>query len=89
MKEVSEAVRLNIDNLEKEVMVLKKSLETAKQQMEKVDEDVKEQMTEFLDVNLFSFSEVSFIFSSTHWIVLFVLVIRGLFGIKRFAKQII
>ena len=62
MKEVSEAVRLNIDNLEKEVMVLKKSLETAKQQMEKVDEDVKEQMTEFLDVNLFSFSEVIFFF---------------------------
>lgn len=53
MQDVSEAVRLNIDNLEKEVNVLKKSLETAKSQMEKVDEDVKEQMSEFLEVKTF------------------------------------
>lgn len=51
MQDVSEAVRLNIDNLEKEVTVLKKSLETAKNQMEKVEDDVKEQMSEFLEVN--------------------------------------
>lgn len=50
MQDVSEAVRLNIDNLEKEVTVLKKSLETAKNQMEKVEDDVKEQMSEFLEV---------------------------------------
>ena len=53
MQDVSEAVRLNIDNLEKEVTVLKKSLETAKNQMEKVEDDVKEQMSEFLEVNLY------------------------------------
>ena len=61
MQDVSEAVRLNIDNLEKEVNVLKKSLETAKSQMEKVDEDVKEQMSEFLEVKTF-FSVIKVIF---------------------------
>lgn len=51
MTHLNAAVRLNLDNLEKEVVVLTKSLESAQKQLEKTADDVKEQMSAFLEVS--------------------------------------
>ena len=50
MTHLDASVRLSIDNLEKEVVTLKRSLEAAQKQLDKAAEDVQEQMEEFLDV---------------------------------------
>jgi hypothetical protein len=51
MTHLDASVRLNLDNLEKEVVVLTKSLESAQKQLENTSDDVKEQMAAFLEVS--------------------------------------
>ena len=46
------ACRLNIDNLEKEVNILKLNLESTKKSLKKAPADVKEQMGSFLKVKI-------------------------------------
>ena len=60
MTHLEASVRLSIDNLEKEVVTLKKNLENAQKQLDKAAEDVQEQMGEFLGVRLILFIHLMF-----------------------------